>query len=141
MSVREVCNATLTAGGFEPVTKFACLHHGGEWSDSEVKLFAIGMAVVPRSFTNYGALATKQRRMAILQGTKGRKCLFVISVPREPNDSRSTEGFLSRVLGLRKLFARMFSHSIGPIQCSCSSDHEQYEQRCCRPPRVPWRKD
>jgi len=63
--------------------------------------------------------------MAILQGAEGRKRLFVIPVPREPNDSRSTKGFLSRVLGLRKLFARMVSHSIGPKQCGYPSDHEQ----------------
>ena len=52
MSVREVGNATLTAIGFESVTKFARLHHGGEWPNSEIELFAIGMAVVSRSFTN-----------------------------------------------------------------------------------------
>ena len=98
MSARQVGNATLTVSGFESVTQFARLHHRGEWSDSEIILLAIGMAVISRGLTNYGSIAAKQRRIALLQGTESRKRLFVVSVPREPNDGQSTKGFIIRVL-------------------------------------------
>src|SRR5689334_22714834 len=98
MSPRQVGNATLTVSGFESVTKFARLHHRGEWSDSEIILLTIGIAVISRGLTNYGSIAAKQRRIALLQGTESRKCVFVASVPREPNDSQPTKGFIIRVL-------------------------------------------
>ena len=103
--MRQVCDATLASSGLKSTTNFARLHHRGEWSNSEIKLLAIGMAVILRSRANEGSLATKQRRIAILQGTEGRKRLFVVSVPRKPNDCQSAKGFVILVLGLRKLFA------------------------------------
>ena len=121
--MRQIGNSTLTTSGFESVAEFTRLHHRGEWSDSEIKFLATGAVVVSRSLMDHGSLATKQRRMAILQGTESGKRRFLISVPREPDDSRPTKSFLSRILGLRKLFAGMVSHSIGPIQCSCAGDH------------------
>ena len=79
--MRQIGNAALTASGFESVAEFTALYHRDEWSDSEIKVFATGTAILSRGLTDNGLPAIKQRRMAILQGAEGGKRCFLISVP------------------------------------------------------------